>query len=64
MHLLRKGRVKKKTNIEKLPENIPTHIAEESENRYVANQETIGRMPVTIKAIAEAIAHPKYTDDA
>jgi hypothetical protein len=39
-------------------------MAEERENRYVANQETIGSTPVTTKAIADAIAQPRYTDDA
>jgi hypothetical protein len=39
-------------------------MAEERENRYVANHETIGSTPVTTKAIADAIAQPRYTDDA
>lgn len=40
----------------------PRHIADESENRYVANHATIGKTAVNIKAIAEASAHPKYID--
>jgi hypothetical protein len=51
--------IKTKTNLHKLPEN-----AEGRENRYVANHETIGSTPVTNKAIADAIAQPRYTDDA
>lgn len=47
-----------------LPENMATHIAEDSVNRYVANQDAIGNRPVTSKAITEAIAHPRYADDA
>ena len=46
-----------------LPANMPTHIAEDRDKRYVANQDTIGSTPVTTKAIAEAIAQPRYTDD-
>lgn len=42
----------------------PIHIAEERENRYVANHDTIGRTPVTNKATAEVIAQPRYKDDA
>lgn len=49
---------------EKIPENIPIQIAEERENRYVANHEMIGSTPVTTKAMADAIAQPRYTDDA
>lgn len=37
--------------------------AEELENLYVANHETIGRMAVTTKAIPDAIAQPRYTED-
>ena len=33
-----------------IPENILTHIAEDRENRYVANHEMIGNTPVTAKA--------------
>lgn len=53
-----------KNNNGNLPANIVTHIAEERENRYVANQDTIGSRPVTSKTTIEAIAHPRYTDDA
>lgn len=52
-----------KENLDNLPENIPTQMAEERENRYVANHETIGSTPVTTKTIADAIAQPRYTDD-
>lgn len=45
-------------NKENIPENIPTHVAEERENRYVANHEMIGSTPVTAKATADAIAQP------
>lgn len=47
-----------------LREKIPTHIADDSENRYVANHEIIGNTAVTSKAIAAANAQPRYTDDA
>lgn len=56
--------IKTKANLDILPENIPTQMAEERENRYVANHETIGSTPVTTKAIADAIAQPRYTADA
>lgn len=55
--------IKAKENLDNLPENIPTQMAEERENRYVANHETIGSTPVTTKTIADAIAQPRYTDD-
>jgi len=42
----------------------PTHIADEGENRYVANQATIGINPVVITAIVEDNAHPRYIDVA
>lgn len=55
--------IEAKENLDNLPENIPTQMAEERENRYVANHETIGSTPVTTKTIADAIAQPRYTDD-
>jgi hypothetical protein len=42
----------------------PIHKADEGENRYVANQATIGINPVTSTAIAEDNAHPRYIDVA
>jgi hypothetical protein len=42
----------------------PIHIADEGENRYVANQATIGINPVTSTAIADDNAHPRYIDVA
>lgn len=44
---------------EQLPANIPTHIAEEIEKRYVANQDTIGSIPVTTRATTQDIAQPR-----
>lgn len=41
-----------------------THIADEGENRYVANQATIGINPEVITAIVEDNAHPRYIDVA
>ena len=49
---------------ERIPANIPIQMAEERENRYVANHEIIGSTPVTTKIIADVIAQPRYTDDA
>ena len=45
------------------PVNVPTHAAEDMENLYVANHETMGSTPVTSNAIVEVIAQPRYTDD-
>lgn len=39
-------------------------MADEGENRYVANQATIGINPVVSTAIVEDNAHPRYIDDA
>ena len=38
-------------------------MADDRENRYVANHETIGSTAVTSKAITAATAQPRYTDD-
>lgn len=46
-----------------IPENIPIRIAEDGENRYVANHEIIGSTLVTTKPMADAIAQPRKTDD-
>lgn len=45
--------------VQVLPVNTATHVAEERENRYVANQATAGKIPVSKRANIDAIAHPK-----
>lgn len=45
--------------VQVLQVNTATHVAEERENRYVANQATAGKIPVSKRANIDAIAHPK-----